>query len=349
MYADSAKQLYIKDSLITKYYNDTLAGGKWHHMMDQTHIGYTYWQQPETNVMPAVGYIQVPEAAAMGIAVEGDSLLADDRKLTLPAFNTSCPQAHYLDVFNRGKTPFNYNIATNTAYIKASENKGNITDEKRIWISIDVNKTPIGKHTVPVTIEGAGTKQVVYVQVNNPAINKISVKGFVETDGVVSIEGAHYTKAINSDFIKWQVIPNLGRTLSGVTTFPVTATNDSILNNNSPRLEYQIYLLDTGTIQVHAYLSPTLPFHNEGLRYAVSMDDERPQMINMNEGYTEMLWRKWVADNIIDKTSTHYISKPGRHVLKFWRVDAGVVLQKLVVDSGGLMESYLGPPENCRQ
>jgi hypothetical protein len=100
-----------------------------------------------------------------------------------------------------------------------------------------------------------------------------------------------------------------------------------VLNANSPHLEYQIYLQDTGIIQVHAYLSPTLPFHNEGLRYAVSVDDEDPQIINMNEGYTEMVWRKWVADNIIDKTSTHHIIHPGIHVLKFWRVDAGVVLQ----------------------
>ncbi len=27
-------------------YNHQIADGKWDHMMDQTHIGYTYWQQP---------------------------------------------------------------------------------------------------------------------------------------------------------------------------------------------------------------------------------------------------------------------------------------------------------------
>ena len=30
-------------------------------MMDQTHIGYTYWQQPEENTMPEVIEINVPE------------------------------------------------------------------------------------------------------------------------------------------------------------------------------------------------------------------------------------------------------------------------------------------------
>jgi hypothetical protein len=55
-YADKAKQYYTNDSLISAEYNH-LAGGKWNHMMDQTHIGYTYWQQPEQQKMPEVIYV----------------------------------------------------------------------------------------------------------------------------------------------------------------------------------------------------------------------------------------------------------------------------------------------------
>ncbi|HLO37541.1 MAG TPA: glycosyl hydrolase 115 family protein, partial [Lacibacter sp.] len=55
-YADRVKELYNKDSLITIEYHK-LNNGKWNHMMSQTHIGYTYWQQPPFNKMPAVQYL----------------------------------------------------------------------------------------------------------------------------------------------------------------------------------------------------------------------------------------------------------------------------------------------------
>ena len=42
--------------------------GRWDHMMDQTHIGYTYWQQPDQNNMPEVKNINLPQAADMGVA-----------------------------------------------------------------------------------------------------------------------------------------------------------------------------------------------------------------------------------------------------------------------------------------
>ena len=65
--ANSVKTFYARDSAISNYYNDVLAGGKWHHMMDQTHIGYTNWQEPRVQKMPRVTEIQLPAAASMGV------------------------------------------------------------------------------------------------------------------------------------------------------------------------------------------------------------------------------------------------------------------------------------------
>ena len=57
--AEKARQLFARDAELARDYNQTMAGGKWNHMMDQTHIGYTHWQQPPKDVMPEVRELQV--------------------------------------------------------------------------------------------------------------------------------------------------------------------------------------------------------------------------------------------------------------------------------------------------
>jgi hypothetical protein len=94
-------------------------------------------------------------------------------------------------------------------------------------------------------------------------------------------------------------------------------------------------------------VSPTIDFHNGGgLRYAVSIDDETPQVINIHQNNSLQAWEKSVRDNIITSSSHHKVKSSGEHVLKFWRVDPGIVLQRIIIDTGGLKPSYLGPPES---
>jgi xylan 1,4-beta-xylosidase len=113
-------------------------------------------------------------------------------------------------------------------------------------------------------------------------------------------------------------------------------------------LEYRVFMFDTGAVSVKAYIAPSLDFtgSSSGLRYAISFDDEAPQLVNVLADTSARAWDRAVADNIRIASTTLRVAKPGEHVLKFWRVDAGVVLEKLVVDAGGVKPSYLGPPES---
>jgi hypothetical protein len=86
----------------------------------------------------------------------------------------------------------------------------------------------------------------------------------------------------------------------------------------------------------------------DGFRYGISFDDEQPQVINVHAGYGQADWERSVKDSIRVLTSKHVLSVPGYHVLKFWMIDPGLVLEKLVVNTGGALPSYLGPPESYR-
>jgi endo-1,4-beta-D-glucanase Y len=356
--AEKARELFAKDQEISRYYNKVMAGGKWNHMMDQTHISYTYWQQPEKDVMPEVDEIDLPVAADMGVSIEGsDSFWPMEKsKAVLPEFDPFNQQKYYIEIFNRGQTPFDYKIESGQSWLKVTPSKGKIDKQQRVWVSVEWRQAPKGVHRAVITIAGPNESDVVVQAIiKNPAkTERDRVRGFVESNGYISIEAEHYTKAINSDSIEWLHIPNLGRTLSGITPVPVTAESQKP-GSNSPHLEYCLHLFSSSKVSVNVYLSPTQNFHDtQGLRYAISFDDQKPQIINIHEKDTVPDWKyppewnKAVSENIKILTSEHMLEKPGEHVLKFWMVDPGIVLQKIVVDAGGVKQSYLGPPESYR-
>ncbi len=351
--AEKARELFKRDSAISDFYNRVLANGKWNHMMDQTHIGYTYWQQPDKNAMPEVREIELPVAAEMGVAIEGSmsSWPKDSSEAVLPEFDPFSKQSYYVDVFNRGRVPFEYSVVAGKPWVHITPKKGKIVTEERLWVSIDWKKAPTGTQRVPISISGPNKSHcVVYTVIQNPSQSiQDKINGFVESNGYVSIDAEHYSMALGSPSITWQRIPNLGRTLSGIIPLPVIASEQSP-GNNAPHLEYRLYLFAKGSVTVRTFLSPTLNFHsNQGLRYAISFDDEPLQTITINADKSNQTWERWVADNINVQVSHHAIDKPGEHVLKFWMVDPGVVLQKIVIGTSEFKPSYLGPPESfCR-
>lgn len=346
--AQKVKALYEKDAEISNHYNKILAAGKWDHMMDQTHIGYTYWQEPPVNKMPDVKEIDVPAKAGMGLMIENsDKWWPKERGgFKLPELGYQQKNGCYVDIFNRGSSAFDFTVKADKPWIKLTPAHGTVQKQQRIWVSVDWSKAPHSSSVASVTVTGAGDKVAIGAAINYTPGTASRKNIFVENDGYVAIEAGHYTRKVNAGDVNWLLIPGYGRTGDGVTVAPVT-TRSRQPGGNSPHLEYQVNLTDTGRMKVEAYISPTLDFRNAGgLHYSVSIDDETPQMVNINADGSEQAWRIDVSNNIKRITTTHRIDKPGIHTLKYWMVDPGVVLQKMVIDAGGEKPSYLGPPES---
>ncbi|WP_184542108.1 glycosyl hydrolase 115 family protein [Mucilaginibacter sp. FT3.2] len=343
--AAKVKELFEKDKEISKHYNTMVANGKWNHMMDQTHIGYTYWQQPPVDVMPEVKELDIPDAAQMGVYVEGAEQPVAGISATdsLPGFYPWEKSSHYIEVFNKGKTAFSYTVQSPAPYVVIKQNSGKVTEQEKIWVSIDWAKVPHKVIHAPLTITALGKKVTVKLTINNK--QSASDGAFHQNNGYIAIEAQHYSRAVNGNAISWMVLPGYGKTLSGVTTMPVTAKKQQP-GGSCPHLEYRINLTDTGWVSLQAFVSPTIDFRNgHGLFYAVSIDNETPQQVNISTAADSKDWAEAVSDNIRKMITKHHITQPGIHTIKYWMVDAGVVLQKVVVDAGGLKPSYLGPPE----
>lgn len=231
-WAEKVREYFERDSVLTYHYNHVMSNGKWNHIMDQTHIGYTYWNDPKFNIMPKVSLVPEPRMAA----------------------------EPYL---------------------------------------------------------------------------------FREKEGYVSIEAEHWSRSANGASAKWIIIPNLGRTLSGVTTSPCTATPDKEMY-----LEYDFETDRKGEAIVLLRFSSTLNFNNnKGLRYIISLDDGQEQVVNINGDYRGDLG-KWQAEHVIDSQTQHLLQKAGKHTLRIRPLDPALVLQKVMIDFGGLKPSFLGAPES---
>jgi hypothetical protein len=354
-FAAQTKALFQADADLGDYYNHTLLNGKWDHMMDQTHIGYTMWQQPNRNIMPAVKEIELPEAAAMGVAIEGSTSAwpGATGDAALPGFNIFNQEKHYIDIFDKGKAPFDFTAVASAPWIVLSATKGKVEKEERIWVSVDWSKAPKETSEGSVKIARAGGEDVtVKLHASNPqAVTRTSLKGFVETNGYVSIEAEHYAKKTDAGSVRWEKIDDYGRTLSGMSVFPVTAPSMTP-PKDSPCLEYQMYLFSTGKAEVDTIMGPTLNFvPGRGLRFAIAFDDQAPQIVDAIGPLAgrDNLPRDW--ETIVKDSARHVktsldVTSPGYHTLKIWMVDPAVVLQKVVVNMGGLKPSYLGPPES---
>jgi hypothetical protein len=255
-YAAEARALFAADRALGDRYNHQLAGGKWNHMMDQTHIGYTGWQQPDADFMPELRKVALPGIAA-----------------------------------------------------KPVERRGKVRAVKP---------------------------------------DKEDPSAFVESDGYVSIEAEHYSAKSDAPDASWHKLPDYGRTLSAMEPYPVTAASREA-GPGSPRLDYRMFLASPGEVTVQAICGPSLDFvPGRGLRYAISFDDEAPQIVDIVADHSRPAWEKSVSDNARIGLSHHKLAGTGYHTLKVWMVDSGLALEKLVVDLGGLQPSYLGPPESFR-
>lgn len=261
--AGRAEALFRRDRTLRDRYEGA-AGGKWPHMMAQTHIGYTYWQEPPEDVMP-----EVVRLGARGVARGPES----------------------------GRS------------------------------------APARTRVVPSTSPPTG------------------FRGSVQTEGRVVVGAETFSGSTDRPESRWRVIRNLGRYGAAVTSDalrPVELDSSGapqpLAPVTTPRLTYSVWMGEAGSYRLDVLTSPTLDYPGQGgLRYAVSVDDSPPVVLNLHAGSSERDWEQWVADGVI-RSGLELDLAEGAHKIHLWLVDPGVVFQRIHIHRGEADPSFLGPP-----
>lgn len=224
-----------------------------------------------------------------------------------------------------------------------------------------------GKHNIMPNVEyvvnADGSRIKTDYKVDYPQLkDKVApVKGsyiFAERDKCVVIEAAHTTRRTNGATAQWLEIPYFGKAQSGLTTWPQTA-----VPGNDMSLEYDIDFAEEGNVHVILMFAPTLNYNdNKGLSYSVELlplNDEtvnrtpeqpktvEPEVVNINGKYRGELgqWQK----NPVIESCTILKTKKGYGTLRIKLLDPGMVLERIVINRGGVKPSYLGPMETTKE
>lgn len=375
-YARLAEALFERDQRLTRYYNDTLSNGKWKNMMSDIHIGYTTWSMPEKAMLPEQRKVTPQDSPAMGVSVEGCEVTEREGKLELPVFDSLLDQSYYVDIFNRGNGSFDYTVTASEPWVKISQAEGTVTEENRILVSVDWETLPEGTQEAKLTVKGGKASVPVVLravkeqepETDEPYFGNLSGSEF-------SIPAYLYNKNVPGKDAAWMVLPDLGRAEACMGISPVTAASARPVD--APRLEYQVLLPDTGTVSLCLGILPVQDVYPErGLRVAVGLDDETPQVLDARQGFHDE-FKEYTSENLAKSpnlkplpqqdTSVKLIGKglprrtevfdnqrwltvklnvkeAGMHTLKVFMIDPEIVVERIVVNPDNQHPSYFGAP-----
>lgn len=162
--------------------------------------------------------------------------------------------------------------------------------------------------------------------------------------------------------VTYHTFTKYGRTSGGVGLWPLNT--EKLTVSTAPALEYNLYLFsNSSAANVTVYLSPSQNYlgDNNPLQYAIALyrsgsgPPQKPTIVtpvgrtvgaNMPDG-----WGYAVGDGVWGHTGNYTtsrfnVTREGAYTLRIWALLPSVVVQKVIVDMGGVRPSYLGPPES---
>ena len=331
------------------YYTDkynSLLNGKWNHMMTVSPGWNGKYQD-----MPPVDIYETPQCEDMQIFIPGqDCMVGTSNINVLPTLNPYIDKNLFIELYNKGKQTFSWKAIVKDDWIRLTKMSGKTNLQERIGISVDWNKVPKGENiTGEIEIISSNRTEKVYLPIFNPNTPSVDeLRGiYVEDNGCISINAGKFHRKIENDVIKIRTIKGLGYENDCVQLGEATqAIPNMWFTNKSPKAEYDFYTFNGGKATVYVYALPLFPIDSRhDTRFGIMIDNGMVQWMTTSSKEYSGQWRRNVFQNSAINSANMYVGKPGLHTFKLICADPGMIIQKVVIDFGGMKRSYLGPKE----
>lgn len=179
---------------------------------------------------------------------------------------------------------------------------------------------------------------------------------FIEDQNTVSINAQHFARKQDGQDAAWTILRDLGISGSSVVygapgLLANRAAGHEPSSKDAPWIEYEFQTISHEKSTLTLYLLPTFPVDAQHkLRFAVTLDGHTPMQLDAAEAgeWKENVAPVWEA-NVLRNSAKIEVSlgdiAAGRHVLRFFCQDPGVVLEHLTITFPGAAPAYPVQPE----
>ncbi|KAF2823241.1 hypothetical protein CC86DRAFT_328373 [Ophiobolus disseminans] len=368
-----AISLFKADFQLSQEYH-MLLDGKWNHIMRQPHLGFREtWHAPSRDIISGLCLVQAgqesnPIAGNVGVAVggtegvrpglcneESDRTHPSRRDLvpgvTLPTMEPFGPNPGSFGLYLRGPKAVTWEVVSPVEWmpIHARGTLDPMEEGHDPLIQVNVNWDNVPKdfddEVLLVLTSDLGDYEHIHVPVKHRSVPPGFV-GHIEADRAISIPA---TRFANTDTLGTWVHPYLGREASGAVSFRMPSGSGV----KGCELLYPFFTFTATTAAyLHVYFTLTLDAHPASpVLYGLSLDGkdvETHRLVQQPKKPGELPtgWMESVMDCVWIRIHQLDLGDAGAHTLKIVMHDENLALEKVVIDMGGVRDSYLGVPES---
>jgi hypothetical protein len=324
-------------------YNDGVAAGKWRGMMSIAPHRLPVF------AAPAVPDWQGSADAGCAIQTEGGEFYEGGGSAPEHlVFHRELPQSRYIDIFVKSRAAVNWTATASAPWIKLSMTSGKYAPdgalEARILVTVDWRRAPAeGEGTIIIGCDTTPKPLPVRIHIAPP--NPISNVSFIEVDRVVSIYATH----TNERSAGWDVLVGLGHTGSSLRSKLETTSvePDAAALSGAPNALYRFATItESDKAKLRIIALPTMPVTSDNrLRIAVAIDGGTPAVLDLATAEFSQEWRHNVLTNTAVGEIANLKLRPGAHVLKFYALDPGLILDRFELAFTGAQPAYGPVPE----